>query len=83
VAVVIHPHARERMEERGVTCEEVLETIGSGFISSARFGRMRYMRTYDYCGFWRGKIYQHKQIEAYCVDEESDVIVITVVVKYF
>lgn len=41
------------------------------------------MRTYDYCGFWRGKIYQHKQIEAYCVDEESDVIVITVVVKYF
>ena len=83
MAVFIHPHAKERMEERGVTCEEVLETIGSGSISSARFGRVRYMRTFDYCGFWRGKICQHKQIEVYGADEDSDFIVITVVVKYF
>lgn len=43
MAIVIHPHARERMEERGAT----------------------------------------EQVEVYGVEEESDFIVITVVVRYF
>ena len=32
---------------------------------------------------WRGKHYAGKQIEAYCVEERGDWLVITVIVKYF
>ena len=58
MAIMIHPHARERMEERGVTENEV---------ESAR----------------DGKFYRKKQVQVYGVNEVSDFIVITVVVRYF
>jgi hypothetical protein len=48
VAIIFHPHALQRMDERGVT-----------------------------------KFYEHKHLEVYCIDEGEDILVITVVVKYF
>jgi hypothetical protein len=83
MAIIIHPHAVQRMEERGATREDVLRTIEMGRISSARFGRRRYGRTFPFSDYWRGQFYEHKHVEVYCVDEGEDIIVVTVVVKYF
>jgi hypothetical protein len=83
MAIFIHPHAVQRMDERGATREEVLKTIEMGRTSPARSGRRRYGMTFTYGGYWRGQLYGHKHIEVLCVDEGEDIIVITVVVKYF
>jgi hypothetical protein len=82
VAIIIHPHALQRMEERGTTSDEVRRTIEMGLMSTAKFGRRKYGMSFSYRGFWRSNFYAHKHVEAYCVDEGEDIIVLTVVVKY-
>ena len=81
--VRIHPHARERMEERGATEEEVIETVRKGERSPAKFGRTGFRRNFPFDTLWRGKHYHTKQVEVYAVEEEDKIVVITVIVKYF
>jgi hypothetical protein len=83
MAVIIHSYAALRMEERGATLVEVLQTIKAGRASEAKFGRIRYGMTFLYGGFWQDQFFMHKHMGAYCVVERADIIVITVVVKYF
>jgi hypothetical protein len=81
--VRIHPHARERMEERGANEEEVVETVRKGERFPAKFGRIGFRRNFPFDNLWRGKRYGTKQVEAYAVEEEDAIVVITVIVKYF
>lgn len=83
MAILIHPHAKERMAERGATEDEVSFTLRKGFLLPARFGRRKHWATFPFERYWQEKFYRFKQIEVYSVDEGEDVIVITVVVKYF
>lgn len=83
MAILIHPHARERMEERGAAEDEVGFTLRKGFLLPARFGRRKHWATFPFERYWNGKFFRFHQIEAYSVDEGEDIIVITVVVKYF
>lgn len=79
----IHPHAKERMGERGATELEVSTTVTDGEQFPAQFGRQGFRRNFPNPGRWRGKSYAIKQIEAYGVFEDGDWLVITVIVKYF
>ena len=81
--VRIHPHARERMEERGATEEEVIETVRKGERFPVKFGRTGFRRNFPFDTLWRGKHYHTKQVEVYAVEEEDKIVVITVIVKYF
>ncbi|MCP9463068.1 MAG: hypothetical protein NNA24_13630 [Nitrospira sp.] len=49
----------------------------------AKFGRTGFRRNFPFAGTWQGKIYANRQIEAYAVQEGSDWVVITAIVKYF
>ena len=80
--VRIHPHAAERMQERGATEEEVISTVETGERFPAKFGRAGFRRNFPFDGAWRGKTYNAKQIEAFAI-EENGWLVITVIVKYF
>ena len=77
------PHARERMEERGVTEYEIINTVEEGEEFTAKFGRTGFRRNFEFGGVWRGKQYQTKQVEVFTVNENDRFIVITVIVKYF
>jgi len=79
----IHPHARERIEERGANEEEVVETVRKGEWFPAKFGRIGFRRNFPFDNLWRGKRYGTKQVEVYAVEEEDAIVVITVIVKYF
>ena len=46
--VRIHSHARERMEERGATEEEVIETVRKGERFPAKFGRTGFRRNFPF-----------------------------------
>jgi hypothetical protein len=83
MAIMIHPHARERMEERGATENEVRTTICAGERFSAKFGGTGFRHDFPFESDKDGKFFRMKQVEVYGVDEERDFIVITVVVKYF
>ena len=83
MAIKIHPHARERMRERGANEKEVIETVETGERFPARFGRTGFRHNFAFDKIRKGRKYHTKQIEAFAVEEGEDWIVITVLVKYF
>jgi hypothetical protein len=83
MVVRLHPHARERMEERGATEEEVRATVEQGESFPAKFGRTGFRRNFQFDQNRHGRHYQIKQIEAYAVQEGTDWLVITVLTRYF
>ncbi len=78
-----HPHALERMTERGATEQEVMLTVLEGEQFPVKFGRTGFRRNFPFEGQWRGRDFACKQVEAYAVEEEGDWLVITVIVRYY
>jgi hypothetical protein len=78
----LHPHARERLAERGTTEAEVLATVKEGERFPAKLGRTGFRRNFTFDEEWRGRRYATKQVEAYAV-EENGWLVITAIVRYF
>jgi hypothetical protein len=60
MSVRFHPHALERMEERGATEEEVRATVESGEKFPAKYGRVGFRRNFSFNALWRGRSYQTK-----------------------
>ena len=81
--VRLHPHARNRLAERGATEREIVATVESGERFAAKFGRTGFRRNFTFGSDWLGRKYSTKQVEAYAVQEEGGWLVITVVVKFF
>lgn len=83
MAIRFHPHAQERMAERGTTEDEVRAAIEHGEQFPAKYGRTGFRRNFPFDHQWRGKHFHTKQVEAYVVREELDWLVITVITRYF
>lgn len=82
MSIRLHPHALDRLVERGATESEVIATVESGERFPAKFGRAGFRRNFQFDSEWNGKRYATRQIEAYAVDEDGW-LVITVIVKFF
>jgi len=83
MAVRLHPHARERLAERGAAEEEVISTVEQGERFPAKFGRTGFRRNFPFDGVWQGRPYRTKQVEAYAVQEGTDWLVITIITRFF
>jgi len=83
MAVRFHPHAQERMKERGTTEDEVKATVEHGEQFPVKFGRAGFRRNFTFDSVWRGRHYRTKQVEAYAVQEGTDWLVITIITRYF
>lgn len=81
--VKLHPHAQERLIERGATEEEIISTVEAGEVFPAKFGRNGFRRNFPFGGVWRNKQYTTKQVEVYAVKENDDWLVLTVITRYF
>lgn len=73
-----HPHALTRIDERGATKEEVIQTVTDGERFAAKFGRHGFRRNVAYNDQWRSRFYANKQIEAFAAQTPDGWIVITV-----
>ena len=82
-AVRLHPHALDRLGERGITQDEVIATVRGGSQFAARFARAGFRRNFAFNAAWRGRMYAVKQVEAYAIEEPDGWLVITVIAKYF
>jgi len=83
MTVRLHPHARDRLPERGADENEVVLTVEQGERFPAKHGRFGFRRNFPFNETWRCKVYPTKQIEAYAVWEDDGWLVITVLVEYF
>ena len=77
------PHSKSRMRERGATEKEIKLTVETGEKFTAKFGRTGFRRNFIFNKNWLGKFYKMKQLEVYTVKEGEDLIILTVIVKYF
>lgn len=79
-----HPHALERIEERGATEDEVRAAVELGEKFPVKFGRVGFRRNFPFDRSWRGRSYLTKQVEVYTVEEEpQNWLVITVITPYY
>lgn len=83
MSVRLHPHARERLAERGASEVEVAAVVEQGERFPAKYGRVGFRGNIAFDAEWNGRRYAIKQIEAYAVAEDGDWLVITVIVKFF
>ena len=81
--IKIHPHARQRMRERGASASQVRETVLHGTSTPAKFERTRFRRTFAFNGIWNGRRYTRRQIDAFATRIRDGWLVITIIVRYF
>jgi len=75
-------HARERIETRGATQEEVADTIRTAPRKLAERGRLECQKDFRYGREWNGKVYGTKRVRPIFVDEMHEILVVTVDVYY-
>jgi hypothetical protein len=82
MSVRLHPHARQRMMERGASEAEIVATVEQGEQFPAKFGRTGFRRNFTFEQQWRGRFYRTKQVQVIAV-AENGWLALTVVVRYF
>jgi hypothetical protein len=83
MVVRFHPHALERLTERGTTEVEVEATVRTGEQFPAKFGRTGFRKTFRFESTWQERFYATKEVEAFAVRDGEDWLVITVVTRYY
>lgn len=76
-------HAKKQLFYRGVTEEEVIETIRTSQWEPAELGRQEARKNFAFEKVWNKKYYKIKQIRPIFVEEEAVIVIITVYAYYF
>lgn len=76
-------HARDQVAFRGATVEEVLEAVRTSPWSPAELGRLECRKGYSFEAVWNGVAYRTKQVRPIFVEEDDEIVVVTVYVYYF
>jgi hypothetical protein len=58
--VTLHPHARQRIRERGTNASEVILTVNTGRRSTAKFNRTLFSKNFPFERTWNGIAYRNK-----------------------
>jgi hypothetical protein len=76
-------HALIQCKERGVTEEEVIETIRNGTQEPAKNNRFICRENFQYNDYWNDSFYPIKQVAPVFVEEANEIVVVTVYSYYF
>ncbi|MBI1977286.1 MAG: hypothetical protein HYS55_00875 [Candidatus Omnitrophica bacterium] len=76
-------HAQAQLAYRGTTKEEVIETVRGAKWEMAELGRLQCRKDFAYNQVWNGKRYGTKQVCPIFVDEQNEIVIVTVYVYYF
>jgi len=76
-------HALEQCEERGATQEQVFEAVINGVKEPAEKGRLLARLNFQFSNVWNGNFYPIKQVAPVFIEEEKEIVVITVYTFYF
>jgi len=77
-------HARGYIERRGFTTEEVEKSIRSGaWLPAEKKGRLECEVEFEFGKDWNGRRYAWKKVNPIFVEEETEIVVITVYTFYY
>jgi len=76
-------HAKEQLFFRGTTEEEVIETIRTASWQPAVLGRLECRKNFVFENEWNNKYYKIKQVRPIFVEEEKEMVVVTVYAYFF
>lgn len=76
-------HAREQLLYRGVSEEEVHETIRTSKWKPAELGRLECKKVFPNKKEWNKIYYNEKEVRPIFVEEENEIIVITIYTYFF
>lgn len=78
----IENHTLEQAEERGVSRDEIVETLRDGVPFTAKYGRVGKSKVFPFRKEWRGKYKEEKKVEVIYTIEEDTIITVTVYAYY-
>ena len=79
----LHPHLRARMRQRGVTQEEIEQTLNEGWrATDAKPGTLGKTMVFPYEQEWEGKLYLEKEVTVYYKKADDDIILLTAKARY-
>jgi hypothetical protein len=78
-------HALGYRESRGFSLEEVLETIRNEPWEQAERGRSRFQcqKEFKFEGIWNGKPFSIKRVRPIFIEEDFEIVVVTVYTYYY
>ena len=76
-------HAREQLQFRGATEDEVMEAIKTATWEVAESGRQECKKDFSFATQWNNKYYMTKQVRPIFVEEDKEIVVITVYTYFF
>lgn len=76
-------HAKEQLIFRGTTEQEIIEAIRTCPWEPAELGRLQCKKEFPYENIWNKKYYKTKQVRPIFVEEETEIVVITIYTYYF
>jgi hypothetical protein len=82
VKIQIESHTLERAEERGATSAEIQDTLEHGLEIPARGTRKGKAKVFDFKKKRLGKYYEQKRVEVIYVEENNQIVTVTVYVFY-
>lgn len=79
----LHPHLRGRMDQRGVTRNEIERTLTEGRdAADAKPGILGKVMVFPYEGEWLGQHYQEKEVTVYYRKLGEDMVLLIVKARY-
>ena len=76
-------HAAEQCVDRGATDAEVKYAIRHGGRERVKHGRWMYRHNFQFDARWQGRHYAVKQVAPVVVEEENEIVVVTVYTFFF
>ncbi len=80
--IQIDTHTLERALERGTNQEEIKDVIISGLPIPAKYERQGKAKVYEFNGYRHGRHYEQKRVEVFSLNENENIITVTVYVYY-
>ena len=76
-------HAREQLFFRGTSEEEVVEAIKTSQWQPVELGKLECRKDLAFENIWNKKYYKIKQVRPIFVEEDAEIVVITVYTYFF
>ena len=79
----LHPHLKARMQQRGVTLQEIEHTLNRGWkAEDAKPGTLGKVMVFPYQAEWVGQFYEEKEVTVYYKIVDEYFILLTIKARY-
>ncbi len=79
----VHSHLRARMRQRGVTLEEIEQTLREGWeATDAKPGTLGKVMVFPYEAEWEAQFYSEKEVTVYYKVIDKELILLTAKARY-